>query len=159
MAETGQTKAPAITGVEIWVCAHATEDEVKVERAVLNMIPEAVGRPISKVQRLSGHHNDPILLMRMRINKRKAAGEMFRNIVRSLSPLDRQRLFDEAEDRVDEAGNLYLRLDKQDAYRGRAMLCEADPIRMKFRFRVPHGADPASTVRAYIAEVERGTGL
>lgn len=142
-----------ITGVEMSVCAHATEDEIKVEQAILNMTPEGFGRPITKVHRLRGHHNDPIVLMRMRIDKRKAAYDMFYNLVRSLSALERQRLFDEAKDRVDEAGNLYLRIDKQSAYLGRVVLHEADPIRMKFRFRLPHRADPISAVRAYINEV------
>jgi len=159
MAATEATRASLVEGVEISVFVHATEDEGKVERAALNLIPEGIGTPTSKVRRLTGHHNDPIVLMTMRIKKKTAAGEIFRNLLRSLSKLDRLRLIDEAEERVDEAGNLYLRLDKQSVYRGKAVLQESDAIRVKFKFRVPHGANPVSTVRASIAEVEQKSGF
>ena len=144
--------AAVIVGAEVSTFVHATEDEGKVERAVLKALPGAVDRTGFRVQRLSGQYNDPILMMTMRI-RRKAAAKMFRHVVRSLSALDRQRLIDEAGDRVDGAGNLYLRLDKQSAYLGRAVLHEADPIRVKFRFRVPHGADPVTAVSASLAAV------
>lgn len=159
MAATEAKKASLIEGVEISVFAHATEDEGKVEKAALNLIPQGIGRPTSKIRRLTGHHNDPIVLMTMRIKKKTAAGEMFLNLLQSLSKLERWRLIDEAEERVDEAGNLYLRLDKQSAYLGKAALSESNAIRVKFKFHVPHGADPVSTVRASIAEVEQKTGF
>ena len=140
------------SGVEISVFVHATEEEEKVERAVLNIIPTGVGAN-PKIQRLRGHYNDPIILMTTRIRKRKAAREVFRGLIHSLSSLDRRRLFDEIEDRVDEAGNLYLRLDKQNAYRGRAVLHESDPIHVKFKFRIPHGVDPIRAVLASISAI------
>jgi len=154
--------AAVISGLEVSVFTHATEDERKVERAVLNIISIGVGGTSSKVQRLRGHFNDPIVLTTMRIRKRKAAREAFRSLIRSLSPLDRRRLLDEAEDRVDNAGNLYLRLDKQSAYLGRAVLHDADPIHMKTRFRPPHSVDPVRAVReslaAIIDEAEQESG-
>jgi len=144
--------APEIVSAEVSVFSHATEDEGKVEEAVLNVIQgEDRGRP--KVQRLTGYHNDPITMMTWRVRKRKAAAEIFLGLMRSLAARDRWRLIEEAEDRVDEAGNLYLRLDKQRAYRGRAVLHEADPIRVKFRFRIPHGAEPVGAVRDALASV------
>lgn len=162
MVATRPKRAPAIKGVEISVFAHATEDEERVRQAVMNLIPEGVDAVGAEVQRLRGHHNDPILLMTMRIKRRRAAGELFRNLIRGLSTPDRLRLLDEVEDRVDEAGSLYLRLDKQEAYRGRAALHDVDPIRMKFRFRVPHKADPVTFVRSHVSniidEIENGPG-
>ena len=153
MTDVRSARVVVISKVEISVFAHATEDEEKVERAVLNMIPKEFARPRPKVQRLKGHHNDPLVRMTMRITKRSAAVEMFRSLMRSLSPPDRRRLLDEAVERVDKSGNLYLRLDKQRAYRGGAVLHETDSIRMKFGFRAPHGVDPVSYVRTCVAEV------
>lgn len=163
MTETRQREVE-ISGVETSVFIHATEDEGKVERAVVNIIPVEDRGP--KVQRLRGHFKDPIILMMTKIRKRKAAREAFRSLIRALSPLDRRRLIDEAEDRVDKAGTLYMRFDKQRAFRGKAVLHETDPIRVKIRFRLSHGADPVRAVRASIVavidEIEDGsekTGL
>lgn len=152
MAAPRQADTVIALGVEISVFAHATEEEEKVEQAVLNIIPMGVGAN-PKIQRLRGHYNDPIVLMTTRIRKRKAAREVFRSLIHSLSSLDRRRLTDEVEDRVDEAGNLYVRLDKQSAYHGRVVLHESDPIHVKIKFHIPHGVNPFRAVQASIAAI------
>ncbi len=142
-----------IRSVEFSVFSHATEEEERVKRAVLNLLPEGVGEPLEE-RRLSGYYGDPITMITLKIQKRKPSTEAFRNIFRRLSSIDRQALIEGAEDRVDHAGRLYIRLDKQRAYQGRAVLNEADPIKMKVRFRLPHGADPVETVRGYLEELD-----
>lgn len=163
MGDVRSAKEVVISGADISVIVHATEDERKVERAIMSLVPEEAGGVKTMVQRMSGHHSSPIIHMTMRITRRRAALETLRNLIRSLSPLDRRRLIDDADERVDDAGNLYVRLDKQSAYLGRAMLHEADSVRMKFRFRVPHGTDSVGFVRAclaeYIEEVEQDMGI
>jgi RNA binding exosome subunit len=67
--------------------------------------------------------------------------------VQELSSLDQQRLLDESEERLDDGGNLYFRLDKQRAYLGKVNLLETDPVKMKFRLRLPHGKDRVAFVR------------
>lgn len=152
MAATRPAETVMVRGVEISVFAHATEDEEKVERAVLNIIHmEAGANP--KIQRMKGHYNDPITLITTKIKKRKAAQEVFHGLIRSLSPVDRHMLLDEVEDRVDNAGNLYLRLDKQNALCGKVILHEADPIHVKIKFRIPHRVDPVTAVHAYVASI------
>jgi len=148
MASIRPTETATASGVDISVFAHATEDEGRVERAVFNIIP-GVGAP-PKIRRLRGHYKDPIVLIMMEIKKKKAAQEVFHGLMKSLSFQDRQRLLDEIEDRVDDAGNLYLRFDKQNAFRGRAVLREADPIHVKIKFRTPHGIDPVTALRASV---------
>lgn len=142
-----------VTGVEISVFSYATEDEDKVERALRNMIPQGVSNIKVNMRRLRGYYNDPITVMTASIRRRKEATETFRATMRALSTLDRYRLIEEIEERVDEAGNLYLRLDKQRALGGVEVLNEVDPVRMIFRFQVPHGADPASFIRSSIDAV------
>lgn len=163
MGDVRSAKEVVISGADISVIVHATEDERKVERAIMSLVPEEAGGVKTMVQRMSGHHSSPIIHMTMRITRRRAALETLRNLIRSLSPLDRRRLVDDVDERVDDAGNLYVRLDKQSAYLGRAMLHEADSVRMKFRFRVPHGTDSVGFVRAclaeYIEEVEQDMGI
>jgi hypothetical protein len=144
--------ATTILGVEASVFAHATEDEAKVERALKNALTVEADSGI-EIRKLSGHYNDPLSLIAIRVTDRKAAHEVFVNVVRALSTMDRERLLSEIEDRVDDSGNLYLRLDKQSAFVDRMVLQEIDPIRLKFKFRVPHGADPKLNIRSYIASV------
>jgi len=142
-----------IRSVELSVFSHATEEEDRVKRAVLNLLPEGIWAPLED-KKLSGYYGDPITMITLKIQRRKPSTETFRNIFRRLSALDRRALINGAEDRVDHAGSLYIRLDKQRAYQGRAVLNEADPIKVKVGFRLPHGADPVETVRGYLEELD-----
>jgi RNA binding exosome subunit len=153
MAGAGSHEDRFVTGVEISVFSHATEDEDKVERALRNMIPQGVSNIKVDMRRLRGYYNDPITIMTASIRKRKGATETFLATMRALSTLDRYRLIEEIEERVDKAGNLYLRLDKQRALGGVEVLNEVDPVRIIFRFQVPHGADPVSFIRSSIDAV------
>ncbi len=151
MASMRSTEVVVALGVDVSAFAHATEDEERVKRAVFNIIPGVGANP--KVQRLRGHYKDPIVLIMASIKRKKAAQEAFHSIIKALSFQDRQRLLYEIEDRVDDSGNLYLRFDKQNAFRGRAVLHEADPIHMKIKFRTPHGIDPVTAIHASITTV------
>ena len=144
-------KKITVTDVEVSVYAHATEDERRVEEAVMNMIPIEARESVLKIRKMTGHHGDPILLMTMRIKNRKKAKVVFHNLVRLMAATEHFSPIEDTGDRVDEKGNLYMRFDKQLAYRGRVKLNNVDPIRMKFRFRIPHGLNPARAVEDYIA--------
>jgi len=147
-------RAPSINvrHLDVSVFVHATEDESKVERAVRNIVPETIRDYIFKKQELSGHHRDPLTILSTRI-RRKGAMEMLNKLIGSLTSLDQQRILDELEDRVDRSGNLYIRLDKQKAYNGKAALNEIDPIRLKFHVQIPHGIDAGEHVRAALDEI------
>jgi len=146
-----------VRSLDISVFVHATEDESKVEKAVRNMVPDTIRDYVLKRQELSGHHSDPLTILSTRI-RRKEAGDVFYTIIGSLTSLDQQRILDELEDRVDEAGNLYVRLDKQKAFHGKAVLNEIDPIRLKFHIQIPHGIEADEHVRAALNKVMDKTG-
>jgi RNA binding exosome subunit len=143
-----------VVSVEVSIFSYATEDERKVERALFNLVPEEVIRQSLRVERLSGHYRDPLLLIRGRIKDGEAAGEILRRLVMALPPVERERLVLEVEDRVDEANNLYLRLDKQKAYLGRVLMGEADAIRFKFKFS--SSRDPLSAIRSHLTNIIEG---
>ena len=153
--KTGQPMIDVLS-VEVSTLAHATEDEDKVERAVRNLLPEGLGEGRLKRQRLSGYHKDPLTLITTKIKKRKGATQALRLTIALLSPLDRERLLEELEDRVDQAGNLYIRLDKQKALKGRGALVAVDSIRMKFCIRVPHGRLPIEYIKTVIESLIEG---
>jgi RNA binding exosome subunit len=135
--------------VEVSAFAHATEDEDKVEKAIKNLLPEDSRDIWLKRTTLKGYHGDPITIL-TGMTRRKGATGVLRKVVQELSTLDQQRLLDEYEDRLDGGGNLYIRFDKQKAYLGKASLQDTDPVRMKFRLRLPHGNIRAEYVRGVV---------
>jgi RNA binding exosome subunit len=153
MSVERESKAYPLRGVELSVFAHATEDEAKVERAILNLFPHVATDIKKRYESLTGYYNDPIKILKFSSSKRRSASELFVAIVRSLNSLDRERLFDEIDDRVDKSGNLYIRLDKQSAFAGKVALAEVDSIRIKFMIRVPHGVEPKETALSIITDI------
>lgn len=143
-----------MVSVEASVFSYVTEDERKVERALFNLVPEEAIKPSLRVERLSGHYRDPLLMIRGRVKDVRLAGEILRRLIEALPPIDRERLILEVGDRVDDASNLYLRLDKQKACLGRVILSEADPIRLKFKFSGCR--DPVSDIRSHIISLIEG---
>ena len=140
----------SVATVEASVFSHATEDEVKVKQALKNTIqPEVANMKIS-CRRLSGHYKDPITIMTAKVTRSKDASLVLKTMIQALSSLDRLRVFDEIGDRTDEAGNLYIRLDKQKAFQEVLTFNDMDSIRVKFSFRIPHGSDPIKYIRSVI---------
>ena len=133
--------------VEISAFSHATEDEDKVEKAMKNLLPEQNRDLWLNRKTLKGYHGDPITIVTGKIRTKKGATGILRRVVQELASLDQQRLLDELEERLDDGGNLYIRLDKQNAYLGKVRLLETDPVKMKFRLRLPHGKDRLEYVR------------
>jgi hypothetical protein len=125
----------SIAFIDVSLFVHATEDENKVLRAVQNLFPsEYLDRLTFRRQSLRGHHRNPIVLFETRIKDREIVEAFVENLSSNLSTLDKQNLLEEIE-RYVEKGSLYLRLDKQAAFRGNFKLCMADPIRVRIRFR------------------------
>lgn len=151
------TGRPAVIGVQLSVFAYATEDEAKVERALRNAIPSDVSGIKFSSRRLTGHFRDPITVLTAEIRRDKDATKVFQATIRALPTLDRYRLIEKIGERTDKAGNLYIRLDKQRALAGVETLNDVDPVRIKFKFRVPHGEAPASFIRTAIEAVIDGS--
>ena len=148
----GETRATGfVNSVELSVISYATEDEEKVERALLNLLPPGFDAKVTR-QRLKGYYNDPITRILVKVTKRKEAHRVMRQIVGLISTLDRSRLLDEIEKRTDDAGSLYLRFEKQRALSGVAVLNEFDPVRVKIKFYVPHGKETDAFIRSVLEE-------
>lgn len=143
-----------VQSVEVTTLVHATEDESKVRKAVLSLLPPAIDPPAFEAVKLQGYYGDPITALKLNVKHRKPATELLGHIVRRLSSLDLQTLLEELPHRIDESKNLYIRLDKQRAYTGKAMLERHDSIRVKARLRLPYKADPVESIRVYIESLE-----
>lgn len=142
--------------MELTVLVHATEDEAKVRKAVLNLFPPGAEPPAFEATGLTGYFGDPLTPLKMTVKNRRPATELLVNIVRRLNSLDQAAFMDELPQRIDETKNLYIRLDKQKALRGLVALDVHDAIRVKAKLQVPHGVDPVEATRRYLEDDARG---
>ena len=97
---------------------HATEDPEKVRVAVRFVS----GRSAMEESRSEGVHGNPIAVVESTVKKAKEIDVAMRRF----SPDDLRVLIDSAEKRIDEQGDFYFRLRKQDAYEGRVSLADGD---------------------------------
>ncbi|WP_135854457.1 RNA-binding protein [Halorussus salinus] len=111
--------------IDLRAFCYATEDDKRVEQALRTYLPDEfeIERATSE-----GHHGDRILVLSARVEN---ADEM-RHVLSKVAELpDAEELLDELDDRVDDNCSLFLRLDKQAAYRGGAELGEGITFRAK----------------------------
>ncbi|WP_135830381.1 RNA-binding protein [Halorussus halobius] len=111
--------------VDLRAFCYATEDDKRVEQALRTYLPEefAVERAESE-----GYHGDRILVLSARV---ETADEM-RHVLSKVAQLpDVDDLVAELDERVDDNCSLFLRLDKQAAYRGEVALGEGITLRAK----------------------------
>jgi len=111
--------------IDLRAFCYATEDDKRVEQALRTYLPDEfeIERATSE-----GHHGDRILVLSARVEN---ADEM-RHVLSKVAQLpDVEELIDELDERVDDNCSLFLRLDKQTAYRGEADLGEGITFRAK----------------------------
>ena len=124
-----------IAYVDVRFCAHATEDLNKVMDAVQNILPSEYLEDITfNKSILEGHYGNPITFFETRIKDKKTIKALIEQLVATLSVLDKDEL-DRTMYRCVEKGSLYIRLDKQAAFKGKTKLVTSDPIRIRIRFR------------------------
>ena len=130
-----------IAYVDVRFCAHATEDLDKVMEAVHNILPnEHLAEMTFNRSCLEGHYGNPIIFFETRIKNKIIVKALVEQLVANLSVLDKDEL-DRIINRCVEKGSLYIRLDKQAAFKGKTKLVTSDPIRIRIRFRKSKTAD------------------
>ncbi|WP_297887512.1 RNA-binding protein [uncultured Halorubrum sp.] len=111
--------------VDLRAFSYATEDVKRVEQSLRTLLPEDVD--LDRVENV-GHHGDRIVVLSARV---ETADEM-RHVLDRLSELeDLDRVLDELDERVDDNCALFLRLDKQAAFRGDVRLGPGITVRTK----------------------------
>jgi len=124
-----------VISIEISLFAHATEDPEKVKKAFQNILPsDRIEEVILHKRTLKGEYGNPIIHYRAKITKPEITEALLRKMGRNLSQDDKETLDWELKRRL-ERSSLYLRLDKQAAYMEKYRLCNADPIRLRIRFK------------------------
>lgn len=123
MTSSGEMKPEKnfpFTRAEITALVHATEDEDKVRKALYEIVP--IDSPIAR-SLTRGHHGGGIVILQVDLGKSQIM-RWWESLVEKMGPHGLQILKTSIWSRVDDNCVLYLRFDKQEAYRGKAVLCE-----------------------------------
>jgi hypothetical protein len=111
--------------VDLRAFCYATEDEKRVEEALRTYLPEEF--PIERAE-TEGYHGDRILVLSARVEN---ADDVRHVLSRLRESADLGRVEAELDDRVTENCELFLTLDKQEAFHGEVSLGEGITLRAK----------------------------
>jgi RNA binding exosome subunit len=121
--------------IDISFFAHATEDQEKVIKAAENVVSAVSAEGIIfKRSKLKGEYTNPIIYFKARVTKGAIADSVLKNVANKLPMSEKERLLRELSLRL-ERGSLYIRFDKQAAFKGKLMIGREDPIHVRIRFR------------------------
>ena len=111
--------------IDLRAFSYATEDEKRVEQALRSFLPEDA--ELDRVENV-GHHGDRIVVLSARIER----ADGMRHVLDRIAELDDlDRVLDELDQRVDDNCALFMRLDKQAAFRGEVRLGPGITLRTK----------------------------
>jgi len=144
----------SIQSVEISTIAHATDDLDKVQHALSTILPESLKqRQLFTRRYLEGHHRNPIVTFDTKLTKTAEIAEFTDHLMAHLARIERLSIERDLDLHSDAEGNLYMRIDKQQAYRGSVELGIEDPIRVRIKFSRLSG-DPKKLMKQLL-ESER----
>lgn len=106
--------------ISIQALCHATEDEERVLKALHTLYPTF------EKHKATGYFGNPISVLSVRITRRK---EITR-VLQALKEHCSGQLSSDIERRMDERGNLYIRLDKQELYQGSIAVRDSGEIKI-----------------------------
>jgi RNA binding exosome subunit len=124
-----------IAYMDVRFSVHATEDMEKVKKAVYNLFPPTRSEEIAfKKDAVKGHYGNPIVLFMMRTKNEELIKALVKKVASGLGPYDKEEISQECQ-RFPDKSNLYLRLDKQAAFKDELRLRRADPIHICLHFK------------------------
>ena len=133
--------------VDVQAFCYATEDEVRVERALRTFLPEEFA--LERVEN-KGFHGDPIVVLSARVEN----ADEVRHVLARLAELDDvDGVLDELDQRVTENCELYLYLDKQAALAGDVALGSGLSVRGKVEAYPAKKGAAVENVREAFAEL------
>lgn len=132
-----------INYIELKTYVHATEDEKKVLDALFRIIPiEYKDRIKINKQIVKGYYGNPITIIQI-ILRSKPAVELLKKLGSLLDDVEKSVLKASFNLRYDSRSNrFFIRLDKQDLYRGKAVISDGDDVvHIMISFRGKGGVD------------------
>lgn len=111
--------------IDLRAFCYATEEEPRVVEALRTILPEEIDLERHETR---GHHDDRIVVLSARVD----TADGMRAMIDRLRELDSMAtVLGELDERIDDDCSLYLRLDKQAAFRGEVRLGEGLLLRAK----------------------------
>ncbi|MFC5973152.1 RNA-binding protein [Halomarina salina] len=133
--------------VDVQAFCYATEDEVRVERALRTFLPDEF--PLERTEN-TGFHGDPIVVLSARVEN----ADEVRHVLSALAELDDiDGVLSELDQRVTENCELYLYLDKQAALSGGVSLGSGLSVRGKVEAYPAKKESAIENVRESFAEL------
>lgn len=99
---------------------HATEDVARVEQAMRTVVGDS---PVER-SRTEGHHGNAIEVLESSVDDEARILDMLRR----MDPDDLAEVGSTLDTRMDDACQVFLRMDKQEAYAGRLKLTGGDDV-------------------------------
>ena len=125
----------ALQSVQISTIAHATDDLDKIQTALRFILPESLkGREIFTRKYMQGHHGNTIVTFEAKLTKHQEVDQFIDHFTKQLTKNEKLLIKRDLGVHSDDEGNLYIRLDKQQAFRGEVQLGDEDPIRVRLKF-------------------------
>jgi RNA binding exosome subunit len=120
--------------IQLEAFCHATEDESRVEKAMLSFIPfdirDKKDLAVSK-ERIIGTFGNPITILRLELTRSRDTRAVVDFIKGKLGEEGRREISKCMEERLSEDCQFWVRFDKQEAYKGRLVLGGDDTIQLK----------------------------
>lgn len=121
--------------VEISTIAHATDDLSKVQAALRAILPDSLrGRELFTRRYLQGHYRNPIVTFDAKLTKPSEVKDFTQHFIKRISKSEKLLIQRDLDLHSDTEANLFIRVDKQQAFRGTVEVGDEDPIRVKLKF-------------------------
>ena len=134
-----ETPLGKVVSIELSAIAHATENLEAVEKAMRNILPFEICESKQFTRRyLKGHHGNPITTLNLNIIKKDETKLILENLFRLMDQIEKEKLILEFENFLDDKENLYIRLDKQEAFGEKFTITSKDPVRLKIKTEMWH---------------------
>jgi RNA binding exosome subunit len=118
-----------IHNISYRVFIYGTESECKVEKALKNIFPDAL--PQKEVT--EGYYKNPVTILSQKFNKKREIN----NFIKKLHEMDSNekiKVSNDLDKKMDDKGNLFLRFNKQEAFKGNWKVVEhGDSIHIKIK--------------------------
>jgi RNA-binding protein len=133
---------------------HATEDIGKVSRALDQVCPALMFEQKSETRKFRGHYGNEIATLTVSV-RRHSAGQFSEYLLKLLPRGERALLIQDLDNRIDDDGHLYLRLDKQACVRGNFHLLDQDPIKCELSFKIDKAdpLNPRDQIKQYLSSM------
>jgi RNA binding exosome subunit len=125
----------ALQSVQISTIAHATDGLDRVQAALRFILPDSLrDRELFTRRYMQGHHGNPIVTFQAKLTRPREVADFVNHLMEQLAKNEKLLIERSLVSHTDDEGNLFIRLDKQQAFRGVVELGEEDPIRLKLKF-------------------------